>query len=58
MMFDTEFDEYLSKLIGLRDFQYACEAWDSMTKAERLKCTPEIMDEYIKDTYLAVSEME
>lgn len=54
----TEFEEYLNKLYNPTDYQYACEAWHSMTKLEQLKCTPSIMDGYIKDTYLAVSEME
>lgn len=57
-MFTTEFLEYLNSLTDLTDYQYACEAWDSMTNEEQFNCTPEKMDAYIKDTYLAVSEME
>ena len=50
--------EYLNSLTDLTDYHYACEVWDSMTKTEQLNCTPEKMDAYIKDTYIAVSEME
>ena len=53
-----EFEEYLNTLTDFTDFQYACEAWDSMTNAEQKKCTPEDMNAYIKDTYEAVLEME
>lgn len=54
----AEFDTYLSSLTDLTDYRYAREAWDSMTDSEKFRCTPEKMDAYIKDTYLAVSEME
>ena len=53
-----EFDEYLDTLTDFTDSQYAWEAWESMTKIEKEKCTPEDMNAYIEDTYLAVSEME
>lgn len=59
-MNNSEFFYYLVD-VRQKDFtayQYACEIWDSMTDSEKLKCTPEKMDAYIKDTYLAVSEME
>ena len=58
IMYTTEFFEYLNSLTDFTVYQYACEAWDSMTDKERFNCTPEMMDAYIKDTYLAVSEME
>ena len=57
-MYTTEFLEYLKNLTDFTDYWYACEVWDSMTSEEQFNCTPEKMDAYIKDTYLAVSEME
>lgn len=42
----------------LRDYWYACEIWTTMTEEERAACTPEQMDKYIADTYLAIEEME
>ena len=57
-MYTTEFLEYLNSLTDLTGYQYACEVWDSMTDSEKFRCTPERMDAYIQDTYIAVSEME
>lgn len=57
-MYTTEFIEYLQNLTDFTDYHYACEAWDSMIDSEKFRCTPEKMDAYIQDTYLAVSEME
>jgi hypothetical protein len=60
-MTQIEFNEYLDALqnrVGWLDCQYACEVWDSMTETEKKECTPERMNAYIEDTYLAVSEME
>lgn len=60
-MTEKEFNEYLDSLqnrVGWLDCQYACEVWGSMTETEKKECTPEKMNAYIEDTYLAVSEME
>jgi hypothetical protein len=57
-MTSKEFEQYLNDLTDLTDYQYACETWDSMTDIEKERCTPKMMDGYIADTYVAVSEME
>lgn len=46
------------RIISPEDCGYAFEVWQSMTEDERERCTPEKMDEYIKDTHLAVSESQ
>lgn len=60
-MTQKEFNGYLDSLqnrVGWLDCQYAWETWNSMTETEKKECTPEKMDAYIADIYLAVSEME
>ena len=44
--------------MDFEDNQLAWEVWYSMTEEERDRCTPERMNNYIADTYLAIAEME
>lgn len=56
IMTQNEFDKYLDALVDFTDEQYALEVWESMTKAEKEKCSREDMEAYIQDTYFSVTE--